>query len=128
VWDLLARRPQPRISQDFMAQVLEEMRATPQETLPPSNVVAFPAPRRSGFVWAGLAAAAAVALGLFLHFQTTAPLDVMTISEDPAASVIASNDDASLEQELTAVQDVHALMAVEDPTELNDAQLFAFLN
>ena len=41
---------------------------------------------------------------------------------------LVANDEASLEQELTAVQDMHALITVEDPTQLNDAQLFAFLN
>jgi hypothetical protein len=146
VWDLLAHRSQPCVPQDFVSQVLAEVRQTPQEIVAsPSmaNVVAFPAPRRHGLLWGSLAAAAAIAMGLFIHFR---PADQTQIvqqgsspefpqvvmpsggSGTPGIAGIVGNDEGSLEQELTAVQDVHALLAVEDPKQLNDAQLFALLN
>ncbi len=131
VWDLLTHHSQPRVPQDFVTQVLAEVRQTAQESVALPNVVAFPAPRRHGLLWVSLAAAAAVALGLFLQFR---PADsTQIVREDPAAEIpqlasTSTNDEGSLEQELTAVQDVHALLAVEDPKQLNDAQLFAFLN
>lgn len=135
VWNLLARRPQPRIPQNFVAQVLAEVRLTPQENAPilsAPKVVAFPAARHTGRLWGSLAAAAAVVVGLYLHFQST-PNTTTVASDQPPSAVsptprLVANDEGSLEQELTAVQDMHALITVEDPTQLNDAQLFAFLN
>ena len=131
VWDLLAKRPQPPIPQDFVAQVMAEVRQTPQDVLLP-NVVAFPgsspAKRSRSLLWGSLAAAAAVVLGLFLHFQSDGNNLAQDGSSDKPSIVLVTSDDGSLEQELTAVQDVHALIAVEDPKELNDAQLFALLN
>jgi hypothetical protein len=134
VWELLARRSQPRIPQDFVAQVMAEARLTPQENAPSLSapkVVAFPATRHPGRLWASLAAAAAVVVGLYLHFQST-PNTTVASDQPPSAvsptPMLAVNDEGSLEQELTAVQDMHALITVEDPTQLNDAQLFAFLN
>jgi hypothetical protein len=132
VWGLLARGTQPRVPNDFVAQVMAEARLTPQETAAPSvtNIVVLPTARRTARIWGSLAAAAAVAFGLYLHFQNK-PDSTISAQEQLVVfmpQTVVGSEEGSLEQELTAVQDMHALIAVEDPTQLNDAQLFALLN
>ncbi len=118
-WDLLRHSPARPVPSPFAGRVLAAARAQAQE----SAVVAFPMRR-----WAaGLSAAAAIVIGLWSNLPMP-PVEpsivVQTTSELPSQSM----DDGSVMQELAAVQTMHDLITVTDPRELNDAQLFAFLN
>jgi negative regulator of sigma E activity len=135
VWDLIRTRQKPVARPDFVAQVMQAIASVPQDApvAEPSNVVAFPTRRK---LWVGigsLAAAAAVVLGIYLNLAPSSTTQTVA-KVDPEVPVLRVETvrtpivDDTLEQEFAAVQDMHTIITVDDPSQLNDAQLIALIN
>lgn len=135
VWDLINTRQKPVARPDFVSQVMQAIASVPQDApvVETSKIVSFPARRK---VWVGLgslAAAAAVVLGIYLNISPSTP-DQRVVQIDPVSPVIPEQIvrtpivDDTLEQEFAAVQDMHTIITVDDPSQLNDAQLIALIN
>lgn len=131
VWNLLATRQQPAVRPDFTSSVMAAIQSVAQDPAEtsPGKIVAFPARRKLWPVLSIASVAAVAALGLFLNFTPSVDPTSVAAGDSPAVeTTVESTQDNTLEQEFTAVQDIHALITVEDPSELNDAQLFALIN
>jgi hypothetical protein len=135
VWELINTRQKPVARPDFVAQVMQAIASVPQDApvAEASNVVAFPSRRK---LWVGigsLAAAAAVVLGIYLNLSPSSS-DQTVANIAPEVPVISASAvrtpivDDTLEQEFAAVQDMHTIITVDDPSQLNDAQLIALIN
>lgn len=119
---LLSRQAPVVVRPDFLDRVIAATHSEPQEAA--LKIIDFPTSRRTWFRVASLAAVACLALGVFFALR---PQASETLSSHARLVEIAQVDD-SLEQELTAVQDMQTLIALDDPSELDDAQLLGFLN
>jgi hypothetical protein len=130
-WELLRRRSAPAVKPDFLAGLMRSIQDVPQDSArPETNIVPFPS-RKWALGLGSLAAAAAVVFGLYVSFKPVpVSLDVPAPIVDVTPSAVNPSllVDDSLEQEFAAVQDMHTLIAVEDPSQLDDAQLIALLN
>lgn len=130
-WDLLKTRSNPPVRPDFVANVLSAIQSVPQDQpTVDAKIVAFPKT-----FWKGLgsiAAAAVVVVGLYFSLRTPAVDTTVVVApsvELPTLDIVLPDlVDDTLEQELTAVQDMHAMITVDSPDQLNDAQLIALLN
>ena len=121
---LLNHRPTVTVRPDFLDRVIAATYGEPQDILP-GKIVAFPAVRRQGWRVMGLlAAAAALVVGLFFSLR---PSPTSPIASHSSPSTTMQSEDG-LEQELTAVEDMQTLIALDDPSQLDDAQLLALLN
>jgi len=132
LWNLLAKSPPPAPSQRFAARVVRAVRELPSRE--PMFRTSFSArPRLAWGISGGLAAAAALALGLFLRDDAAAP------STHPVAPAYAAVDPVEEDRrllgapdafdpatEIEAVEHLAQLMAVLDPDTLSD-ELFADL-
>ena len=135
VWDLINTRQKPVARPDFVSQVMQAIASVPQDAPMPatSKIVAFPVRKKAWVGLGSLAAAAAVVLGIYLNVSpsTSNQRVVQTgpvVPVAPQELVRTPIVDDTLEQEFAAVQDMHAIITVEDPSQLNDAQLIALIN
>jgi len=133
LWNLLAKSPPPAPSPRFAARVARAVRELPSRE-PMFRAVFAARPRLAWGVSGGLtAAAAALALGLFLRDDAAAP------STHPVAPAYAAVDPLEEDRrllgapdafdpatEIEAVEHLAQLMAVLDPDTLSD-ELFADL-
>lgn len=117
---LLNRPSAVVVRPDFLDRVIAATVAEPQEK--DDTIIPFTAPRRAWVKLASLAAAAAVVLGLWISLRHDDP---NSVAETPMGKVLV---DDTLEQELVAVDDMQTMISLEDPSELDDAQLLSLLN
>ena len=117
---LLNRRSPVVVRPDFLDRVIAATVMEAQEK--DEKIIEFPASRRLWVRLGSLAAAAAVVLGIWLSMR---PEDTQTVVQIPPTQELVYD---GLEQELVAVEDMQTMIALDDPSELDDAQLLALLN
>lgn len=122
VWGLLKQRSNPAVSPEFVSRVMDAVRSTAQD----EKIVEFPkAAQRLWIRMAGVAAAVALIAGLYLSMRPDSGQQLTDFLPAPSPTVAV---DDSLVVEFTAVQDMHAIISAEDPSELDDSELIALLN
>lgn len=122
VWGLLKQRSNPTVSPEFVSRVMDSVRHTAQD----EKVVEFPkTAQRLWIRMAGTAAAVALIAGIYLSMRPDSGPQL--VDARPAPNPTVAVDD-SLVAEFTAVQDMHAIISAEDPSELDDSELIALLN
>ena len=117
---LLNRRSPVVVRPDFLDRVIAATVMEEQEHA--EKIIAFPAARRLWVKVGSLAAAAAVVLGIWLSMR---PDDTQTVVQTPTSQEL---EEEGLEQELVAVEDMQTVISLEDPSEMDDAQLLSLLN
>ena len=117
---LLNRRSPVVVRPDFLDRVIAATVMEEQEQ--GEKIIAFPAARRLWVKVGSLAAAAAVVLGIWLSMR---PDDPQTVVQTPTSQEL---EEEGLEQELVAVEDMQTVISLEDPSEMDDAQLLSLLN
>lgn len=117
---LLNRRSPVVVRPDFLDRVIAATVMEEQEQA--EKIIAFPAARRLWVKVGSLAAAAAVVLGIWLSMR---PDDTQTVVQTPTSQEL---EEEGLEQELVAVEDMQTVISLEDPSEMDDAQLLSLLN
>ena len=117
---LLNRRSPVVVRPDFLDRVIATTVMEAQER--DDKIIEFPKARPVWLKVGSLAAAAALVLGIWLSMRTD---DVRTVVQIPPPQELAED---GLEQELVAVEDMQTVISLEDPSELDDAQLLSLLN
>ncbi len=117
---LLNRRSPAVVRPDFLDRVIAATVMEAQEK--DEKIIEFPASHRHWVKVGSLAAAASVVLGIWLSMRPVDNQNIVQIS--PTQELV--ND--GLEQELVAVEDMQTMISLDDPSELDDAQLLSLLN